>query len=303
MSIPEIAGLDPNQAAGLLARMALSVDSGGLNPDAAPVLPGEEEFRARLTEWLRSELHNEGVKDQDLRARILDWLDREAERVSAPADEAAALDRLSADAVLPSDAYTVLFEDDIEEFVSKMGFDDRPLVDKVLRSPEFEQHFGPPRESDDQPSLVSLFAKWFNEDDQKERFLFIVVGNREKNVFHVRHFWRVYPNEVVVAGARSLVEVFERFTGVYGLPFSVEGWRGRFLYNKVVTALEKDKLTVGTGTRPNSRGVTVIVAQKRDNLYHLAFGMNVDLSSYSKDVLRHIRRATIKARRGEEPHH
>jgi hypothetical protein len=149
--------------------------------------------------------------------KLVNALDEEADKLSPPQDETGALERLSIEGALPSDAYKISFE---ENFVSRLlvalPVDDRELVKTTIRIPDFQENFGPSL-TPNEPSPISLFGKWFNFGRPRDRFLLIVAASRQMIVaasrqkgayLIVHHFWRVYSNDINLRGVKSLADIF-----------------------------------------------------------------------------------------------
>ena len=138
------ANLDLQNRAGVLSRAALDIQSGGVNPDSAPVLPDELTMRQEIVDGILANLKTAHVQmgEHDLRSKVLDWLDSEAERLAGPHDTAGAIKRLSIEAALPADVYEVVFSSEMLKAIADLHVDDRDLVRQTVHSPDLEEQFG-----------------------------------------------------------------------------------------------------------------------------------------------------------------
>ena len=291
------ADLDPQNRAGVLSRAALDIQSGGVNPDSAPVLPDELTMRQEIVEEVLANLKTAHVQESehDLRSKMLDWLDSEAERLSGPHDTEGAIRRLSTEAALPADVYEVVFSVEMLKAIANLHVDDRDLVRQTVRSPDLEEQFGSSGQGD-QPKLVSIFGRWFDFGRERDRFLLVATGQRDERVLTIQHYFRVYPADVPLFGANELHQVLERFTRVYGLDFRIGDWTGKYLFHRKIL-LEGETLKVGFKPKERGRGLAVFTFLIEDGYADVALGLGVDLELYRKDLLKHAKheeRTTIK---------
>jgi hypothetical protein len=292
MTLDELRNLDPKRAAGILSRAALELESGGANPAARPIDQQEASLRLKLIEELTHFISKGAeVTGPTLREKIIGALDKEVDKLLPPRDETAALERLSIDAVLPSDAYKVSFSESVPEILRKLPVDDRNLVKEVIRVPDLQEDFGPTL-TPTEPSPVSLFGKWFNFGRGRDRFLLIVAASREKGQnLMVHYFLRVYSSDINLRGAKNLADVFERFSQYYGVEFNVDGWRGRFLRYLYLSS-SNFRVTVATGhTEKPGRTITWSMFARHPNKLstELAFGLGIDVNKYAKDLSKHMK--------------
>ena len=300
MMFQGLANLDPQNKAGILSRAALDIESGGVNPDAAPVLPNELIIRKQIVSEILANLqaaHRPGTED-DLQSKVLDWLDSETERLSGPHDVEAAISRLSTAAALPTDVYEVVFSVNMLKAIADLQVDDRELVRQTVRSPDLEEQFGSSEQSD-QPRLVSIFGRWFDLGRERDRFLLIATGQRNQRLLTIQHSFRIYPEDVPLFDANALHQALERFTRVYGLDFRIGDWTGKYLFHRRIPMTDKT-LTVGFKPHERRRGLAGFTFSVENGHADVAFGIGVDLDLYRKAILRHIKHEGAPVRPNRE---
>jgi len=218
--------LDNRTAAGLLARAALALEGDG-NPAASTILDNEGAIRDALFREARERL---GLELDDLRPEAVeklgDFFDEESERLIEPPDTQSALERLAERGDLASDLYRINIIPNIVQLHGKNFELEQKIINRTVRSPDREQHYGPPTEPG-QPFLISLFAKKFRTLWPYKDFTMLVAGRRDKLDLHIHQAWRIYSAFVNDMGA-SLVELLERFADVYGIDLHIEGKTGHF---------------------------------------------------------------------------
>jgi hypothetical protein len=244
---------DPRTAVGILARAALALEGTG-NPAAEPKIPDEEIIRNALLREARTRL---GIELRDNRPEVLerlgDWLDQESDRLIGPPDIKSALARLAAAGTLPSDLYQLNF---IPQVMGVYGqnFDfERRLIEKTVRSPDQEYHYGAPVENEPTPAMVSLFARDFKTPWPFKNFMMLVCGMRDSTILHVHQAWRIYPSLFNIKEANTLVDVLRCFADYYRGDITIDGKRGHFF-------LYLDR-TSGTTLNIPSKPPEIIVSQ------------------------------------------
>lgn len=278
--------IDPRRAAGILSRAALAVETGGLNPAARPITPDEVAIRDQIIKKLTSSFQSTDEK-LDLNEWMLQRLDEAASELDASQNEPAALERLIRDGALPSDVYHITFAQQAEtEIVPRLPSGERERVLDVIRSPSYEQDFGPSI-TPNSPSPVSLFGKWYDLGRPRDRFLLVVIGSRGENtLITVHHFWRVYSHDVYLRACKTLVDVIEKFADKYGHDLEITGWKGRFLRYMALSGSWKFNV-------PNPRGrkimIFVVARHSPPQTTELAFAIGVDLIAYFSDVQNHVK--------------
>jgi hypothetical protein len=227
--ISALSEFDKVTAAGLLARAALAMQHQE-NPAVAYKLPNEERLRQAVFTEARQVL---GVPQDDdspqTLERLGDILDSESESLIGPVDSEAALTRLAEKGELPSDLFQIEVIDDIKDFHGKRYPAELELIQKTVRSPDQEQHFGPPDAAPGKPVLISLFAKHFPNQYPLRSFTMLVVGQRNGLVLYVHQAWRIYADVVDLNGIKDLVDMLRRFSDVFGVEIELGDQKGRFI--------------------------------------------------------------------------
>jgi hypothetical protein len=224
--IEAISGLDKRTAAGVLARAALALEGEG-NPAASATLDGEHALRLELIREVRNHL---GVPLDDNRPetieRVGDFLDTASDELLGPPDTRSALERLSEHGTLASDLYNINIVPNIAAFHGKQFALEQQLIQRTIRTPDREQHYGPPMVPGD-PFLVSLFYKNFWTPWPAKNFAMLIAAQREKLTLYVHQAWRLY---APLADARGidLVDLLKRFADTYGFNVEIGGERGHF---------------------------------------------------------------------------
>lgn len=275
--IPGLENLDSRSAAGVLSRMALDIQSHGMNPAAKPAIDDEKERRRRLVRFVRSK-----VADKD--DEILDWVDNLADEVSEPIDKDGAIHRLNSDAAIESDAFSVKFEEN-GVFSELFTEEERAYSRRAVKDPDYSEEFGP----EFNPSLVSLYGKWFA--DGANDFFLIVVGNRRDDLsFEVSYSFRLYPQLVRTFPMGALSDLIERFAHVYGTVFTLGPFRGVFLKNISFVSDPKNVkfAIVLPSKRPGTHFASALM-KAEGNVIHASFGLSMNIDQYRKDLSRYNR--------------
>jgi hypothetical protein len=218
--------LDRITAAGILARAALAMTDSA-NPAAALVFPDEQKIRNELIYEMRRRY---GISDDsaEARERLSDVLDQESDELLGPIDDKVALERLARNGDLPSDLYQVSIVSNVEALYGAKFPAEKARIEETVKSPDLEQHWGPTGE--DSPTLISIFAKTFHDRYPVRSFVMLVAGERRDLSLLVLQAWRIYPEDVDLAGAKSPLDMLERFASVYGHDVTVGNRHGRFIY-------------------------------------------------------------------------
>jgi hypothetical protein len=293
MILDALKDFDNRRAAGILSRAALELESGGVNPAAEPVEANEIGLRRKIIDELARSIRKSSAQssETEIGNRIIGDLDAAIANLLEPRDETAAIERLSRDAALPSDAYQVTFDKHIaKEFLPRVSFDDRQLVQKMIRAPEFQEDFGPtltPRE----PAPVSLFGSWYNFGRPRDRFLLIAAASRDEGQkLFVKQFWRVYASAISLHGVQSLADVFERLTSKYGVEFKVVGWQGKFLRHHIIHAEQFKFIPIAEKTAKGDVVITQFFMRRVPNgPFEFSFGVAINLREYNRDCEKHIK--------------
>jgi hypothetical protein len=218
---------DKRTAAGILARAVLEAQTGQEYRDS--IVENERALRTALIVQARAKL---GFKQDDESPEVIDkigsYLESESERLADEPRVESAFERLIARGDLPSDLYQIRIIPNIAGFFGKEYPREKTLIERTIRSPDSEQHFGA---GDDTrgPRLVSLFARNFKTPFEARDFTMLVAGQRGKGqLLDVHMAWRLYPLRVDFTDATDLVELLRRFADIYGADIRLDGQRGRF---------------------------------------------------------------------------
>jgi hypothetical protein len=282
---------DSVTAAGILARAALALDD---NPAGIYRLPNEESLReAVIAEARRAHGINAQDVSQQTLERIGEILDIERENLIAPIDPKPALERLSTRGELPSDLFKIEIIRPIADFHGRKFATEKKLIEETVRTPNREQHYGPPTRPD-QPFLISLFAREYRNKYPLRTFTMLVAGQRQRNSLKldIHQAWRVYPSEVDLANTTSLVDVLHRFSDKFGAEMTLGDQRGHFILaaalpkGKPLSAswalLEGEPKRIG---RRENRQITVtcfIQPDPRGETIQAALAVAIDLNRYRR---------------------
>lgn len=291
--IEALAGFEPQTAAGILARMALALDGDADNPDAEPRVPDEEAIRRRILAELRGRLAlAEG--DQSSVERLYQAIDDEAESLLGVPELDPALERLSERGELPSDSYVVEFTDALrarlEEHGLPLGAEEK-IMRLAVRQPHAEQHYGP-RINDEQPSLVSIFARRFMHRDPTQDFILLVLGHRQGIKLQVQEAWRIYPAEVRLSGVTTLVDIVRRFAERFGCPVTVGDRTDRFILSAHVPYVpDQGSFFVAVDSPVPGHFVASCLFRvlEAEGIVEVAFAMAINLDRYRRVLRRYAR--------------
>jgi hypothetical protein len=268
--IDSLEKLDKRTAAGVLARAAIALEGEG-NPAASVTLEGEAAIRAALVQEARAAL---GFESDDYRPETIekvgDFLDEKAERLIGPPDTQSALERMAERGTLASDLYQISIVPSISQFHGK-GFElERHLIERTIRSPDREHHYGP-SDRPAMPSLISLFTRQFKTPWPFKDFTLLVGAQRHKLVLNVHQAWRLYPPIVDIRGA-NLVDLLRRFADAYGYDIEVGGQMGHFFLSAEHPVPTSHRIQLSHG-----KTKTVAVSQFiRDGVASLIVAIDLD---------------------------
>jgi len=279
---------DKRTAAGVLARAAL-LAANGEPTGTKSIVENEPALWSALIEQARAKL---GFKPEDkspeVFERIGSYLDDESERLIGGTDTTAAFERLIRRGEFPSDLYKIRIIPNIKVFFGKDFDREKSLIERTVRLPTKEQHFGGSPQNRNVPQLVSLFAREFKTPYPAKNFTMLVTGKRgDKNILEVHQAWRVYASQVNMFGARDLVELLRRFADVYGYDILVDGQRGRFFLVSSGFVPASTEIQVQIGGKLQSKNVTVTRFTQLDpdtGKTQAALVMAVDLDLYRKTL-------------------
>ncbi|MBM2715479.1 hypothetical protein JQK88_30595 [Mesorhizobium caraganae] len=238
---------DAKQAAGLLARAALSMDYADA-PSPSP--EGEKDVMARVFQEVRAHLGLASEDDSpEALEKITAFLDDESDRLLPPVDTQAALHRLALRGDLPSDLYEVKTINNIAEIYGKHFPLERDVIETTIKRPDVEQHFGPSRKPGE-PAMISVFQRLFRTKWPLRDFICVVAGQRDGFIMNVHQSWRIYPARVDIAGAKTPIDLLQRFAAQYGVDLDVDGKKGHFI---VSTTTRRESKVQIISSLPNQR--------------------------------------------------
>jgi hypothetical protein len=227
--IASIQSLDRVTAVGILARAALAVEN-PTNPAAALIVPNEQAIREDVIAETRRRYGIAETDDTEVaREKLGDALDSESDALLGDIDSARALKRLAVNGELPSDLYKVTIIPNIEDFHGRRFAREKGVIEETVRSPDLEQHYGPPKNPHD-PYLLSVFTKTFPDKYPARSFIMLVAAERHDLTLTVHQAWRLYPDEVDLAGASDPVDMLQKFAAVFGYDVTAGNQQGRFIF-------------------------------------------------------------------------
>lgn len=254
---------DKQIAAGILARAAFEVETGQEYRNS--IVDNEQAIRRALIAQARAKL---GLKPDEENPDVIDkirsCLDSESERLAGSPHATSAFERLIARGDVPSDLYNIRIIANIENFFGKDFAREKDFIERTVRAPNREQHFGVEGDAE-APRLVSLFTREFKTPFPARNFTMLVAGQRgDGQVLDVHMAWRLDASKVYPSGAPDLVELLRRFADVYGADITLNGQRGRFFLTTARDVPAKMTVSVGTKTAKELT-VTRFVQQNPQN--------------------------------------
>ncbi|MGZ4954121.1 MAG: hypothetical protein ACXV8Q_03325 [Methylobacter sp.] len=275
-------------AAGILARAALSLSDQGNPAAATSKLTNEIEIRNKVISNIRNTL---GIKHSDTSPmaleRIGDALDIESEALIGEPNINDALERLSNKGELPSDLFEVDIIPNIKDFFTKRFDAERELIEKTIKSPDNEQHFGPPSNSEG-PYLISLFSKFFPNKYPRNSFTMLVAGERNGLNLTVHQAWRIYPDLVNLNEEGDLVDMLNRFADKFGAEIEFNGKKGHFFLNFEIPENDHWQKITFPAAAPNTRNNITLTYCMQPNLSgpskKAALLVAIDLVKYRKTL-------------------
>jgi hypothetical protein len=288
---------DQTTSVGILSRLAFAIED-EFNPACQPRLPNELFIRKQI--WDEA-LSRRGYDKTRLtavqRSLITDLLDQESDSLIGKTDPLVAFARLSNKGYLPSDLFRIHIIPQIQQFHGRKFHAERNRIEETVRFPDKEQHYG---ESDDkdEPSLVSIFVKFFEDKFTHRSFLLLVAGQRSGVDLDVHQAWRIYPDLIQVESVTTPVEMLERFAEKFGVDVSVGSKTGKFIISadipkgkNVETVVEikppEKSPTWGKGAAPKSNvAITSFIQHnpKGEEKNQLAMIVAIDLLKYEQTL-------------------
>lgn len=313
MFMPELANYENKKAAGILSRMILDIESAGLNPAGMPIDEQERILRssilARVKDHVRQQENPSNIGEFE--ERVVDVLNQEASERSDPIDNRPDLEKLARDGVLPTDVLSVRYHEGVESFlVAKTEIDDKLLVERTLKKPDISTIN--PEYDGFVLKGVQAHGRYFNFGNDKDKFLFVIVGRVKGISLTVNYFVRIYDQDIVLFGISSPIEALARFADRYSSQITISNWTGNFQKFMFVKLLQRHELVKNsrhthfvqvTGgwlkvqlnrKASDSRTVigTLIYAEEGEPPY-VALAMSINIQKYKHDVERHMRREKL----------
>jgi hypothetical protein len=225
--ISSLAEFDNITAVGILARAALSLEDKD-NPAAANKFPNELLIREVIINDVRRTL---GISPDDISNTALDKLgdvlDYESNALIGEVNNDETLQRLADKGELPSDLFEINIISPIKDFFGKKYDAEKKLIEDTIRLSDNEQHYGQPSNQND-PCLISLFAKYFSNKYQNNSFTMLVAGQRNGSELFVHQAWRIYEGSILIEGITDLVDMLHRFADKFGAEIEFDGKKGHF---------------------------------------------------------------------------
>ncbi len=284
---------DSVTAVGILARAALSIENHN-NPAGALKLPEEALVRNAVIAEIRRTI---GVQPDDQSPRTLerlgDALDTECDSLIGPTDSESALKRLSERGELPSDLFEIRIIPNLKEFHGRKFQTEKELIERTIRSPDQEQHFGPPATADE-PFLISLFAKYIPNEYPLRSFTMLVAGQRNGLMLDVHQAWRIYPDKVDLSGVTNLVDMLRRFSDVFGAEIELGGKKGNFILaanlpknQNIKTSFKIERNIGAQGKKTDLKIITVtcfVQKNPQGTSDQAALATGINLSQYAEVI-------------------
>jgi hypothetical protein len=293
--LSSLSRFDAVTAAGILARTATSIEDDA-NPAARELLPDEKNLRDAVVRELRTVL---GL-DADDRSeatieKLVDAMDSESDRLVGPRDEQATLAKLSEKGELPSDLYEVSVVRQIADFHGRKFERERALIEETVKHADREQHYEP-SEKDGEPVLISLFAKYFADEKYPLRsFTMLLAAQRDGLRLHVHQAWRIYPDVVDVAGAKTLIDLLKKFSDRFGAEIEMGGQKGKFILKadiapgeQVSTSFSNAVVRDTKGNARTARTITITCFMQRasrEKAAVAALAVGIDLDQYKESLI------------------
>jgi hypothetical protein len=240
--------------AGLLARTALSLTN-NISKNQKTIVDNENEIIKSIIDEIAIK-YNLDIRNQEHVQFIIDTIDNEIDEMSSNFDDKKVLLKMAEKAELPSDLYEIEIISNIREFYGTKFDLENDRIIKTIKNQEKELHYGLP-ENDEQPFLISIFSKYFENKYPRNSFTLLVVGQRDKMTIRVHQVWRIYSDVIPNFQVLSLIDLLKAFADVYGMEMELNNERGKFfLANtsninktfdiKVMPAFDKNKKPIPT---------------------------------------------------------
>lgn len=274
---------DPKIAAGILAEAALHLE-GQTRGTPQPLVENQPELERAILNELRDVLN---IAPNDLSRQAVELLtqalDCQSDALITVNNPSQGKERLSAEGILPSDAYSVQFENHLEENFGWRWNVERVLAEETIRHPHREQTLEQVDLSNI-GALISIFSRFYQHKFPARSFWFLVIGDRRGAVFHVSQVWRVYPSEVDLSNCSTLLDVLKSFAQRFGYEIELNGARGKFflsaLADQVGGYINNVKMS---GSTDETMTFTMFYSTDERNRY-VALLVPISLTKYFRSV-------------------
>lgn len=230
------------------------------------------------------------VGDDDSAAtvrRLASFLARELSSAVIPEDEIGSVrGRLGAKGLLANSQYQIIFT---SHFDQSEGLNNvrRSHVQSAIAHADMTEHILPTKPDTQLGALTSLF---FQTPPVKKgvAYSLLIKCDRADAALFVQDAFRIYHDEVNLAGATSAGEVLARFLEKFGLDIDLNGERARFFRSKVIHGKPGDVVTL-----THADGTVVRHKIPDDGRIELALAYSVSDAAYAAQLVRHGIRPTM----------
>jgi len=282
--IQTLKAYDKSFAEGMLARTSFYLTGDPVIKTFKPI-ENEEFIRNDIIAEICSNLNIPAVSDN--KQAIIDYLDDELYK-STRLDEKTEKDvliKLSARGELPTDLYTVQWQDDaIVNKFKDLRNRDQNLITNTIKIPDLSYNFG-------LNYGVSIFAKFYKEKYDYHSFFILVVGKREGLIFTVDQVWWLQNDLLTGHTFSDALELLQYFVENFGVEVNCQGKTSKLFID--VNAQSKNEFQINMNTlHRTKKGTQEVVTchfegQENDNKYSVFFA--IDIEKYKEYLMRYIR--------------
>jgi hypothetical protein len=275
---------EPRVAAGLLAQAALHLEH-PMGELEKPLVENQQQIESSILIELRAIL---GISPDDHSESALealsDALDEQTDAVGQ-FDREGSIERLSAEGLLPSDVYDIVFQPHLPENFKWRWEIESTLATQTIRRPHREQVLGAPGQNDDDAPKVTLFARYFVHKYPARSFWLLVAGSREGKQLQIAQIWRIYTQDIDLTQSETLLDVLKAFADRFGYPANYGGKLAKFFYRLDVADAppERNFRLAVAGGRPEAITVTAFHPPADSGRYVFLL-VPINLTSYFKQV-------------------
>lgn len=290
--------LEPLTAIGVLARAAFSLDWDE-NPVAKMRLPNESIVRKAIFEEVRGNLGFAADDESPKALELLgDAIDEELTQLAGTTDNDEVLRKLAVKGEVPADLYQPVLLPVLRQVYEDHWYLAQDNIFDTIRRADQEQHFETAGSAGGTP-LISLFTKEFLGKDPRNNFTMLVAAARDGLKLEVHQAWRIYHEDVFLAGASDLVDILKRFSDVFGLEFSFKGKRAKFMLEVELdeTAEYSAKIEIIFPITTDSKGrrkqrdsnftLSHFVGKRANGTANAALTVAIDLNKYLATLVAH----------------